>query len=386
MEQDNIMEQDNVMEQTIMILGGYGQVGTYITKQLASKNKDRLHIIIAGRSIEKGKQLADQYPDCCNARAMDVTRIEKENLNGIDTVIMCFETNNYEVLQQCIGQKVNYIDITPSNSIIEQLLTLQEEAVHAGIKVILGVGIAPGVSNLLAVRAAKELERVDEIKSYLMLGVGEDHGRDAVKWLVNQLTGTYPVQTKGVDQMTRSFTQTSKLMMKSAIRKSKRKSALKSEGRKRVHDFTRIDLADQYINRRLYPQAVSNSWFAYDVNYVTKMMRGMNSLHLFTLCRYPKINRLYQKMFRGSMGLAKKLSIGTDQYASIVYVTGCRNGRKQTIKASVTGKNNSRLTGSVAAALAVNINQAHVGIQYACEAATIDQLGIPYSCEKTATV
>lgn len=350
----------------IMIIGGYGQVGSYITKKLLSGNKKELNLInliVAGRNISKAQDVLKKQNNKCEVRKVDVENIDSNEFKNIDTVIMCLENNNEGILKECIKNKINYIDITPSYAIMESILTHQTEIEEAGIVVMLGVGISPGISNLLVKRAAGEFDEVSDIDSYLMLGVGEVHGKDAVKWLVNNLNVIYEVDTKNTREKVKSFTQVRKVVV---------------EKNKKAHSFTRIDLADSYINKKMYPQAQINSWFSYDVNCFTTLMRVMTKLGLFHFIHNQKVNMFYRRLFGFTMRIAQKMKIGTAKYASIVRVRGKRNENNQEIDIRVNGYCNNEITAYAAAYLARKVSDQQPGIHYASEIVDIDEMNIKY--------
>lgn len=350
----------------IMVIGGYGQVGGYITQKLVYENKKNekfINVVIAGRNIEKAIKMMNKLKYKCEARKVDVEKICSSDLKNIDTVIMCLENNNEGVLSECIKNGINYVDITPSFKMMEKILKYEVAIKEAGIVVVLGVGIAPGISNLLVKKAAKRFDQITDIESYLMLGVGEKHGSDAIKWLVNNLNVTYEVDGKYEKEKVKSFTQVRKV----TVDKNKRKQ-----------DFTRIDLADSYINKKMYPQARVNSWFSYDINYFTSIVRVMTKIGLFHFIKNEKIKKLYKIIFAVSMKISQKMKMGTDKYASIIRVQGKKYGMNQELEIRVVGNCNSEITAYVATYLAKIMTDFEIGVHYACECVDIDEMDIAY--------
>src|SRR5262249_14957403 len=63
--------------------------------------------------------------------------------------------------EAAIAAKVNYLDLGGLYNTPKQL-TLDEKARRAGVAIVLGCGATPGITNLMARQATKELDRVDE--------------------------------------------------------------------------------------------------------------------------------------------------------------------------------------------------------------------------------
>src|SRR5690606_19119363 len=60
---------------------------------------------------------------------------------------------------------------------------------------VLSVGLAPGVTNLLAARAAIPFGRIDRIDLYVLLGLGDVHGTEAVRWMLETAARSFTLQT-----------------------------------------------------------------------------------------------------------------------------------------------------------------------------------------------
>lgn len=67
------------------------------------------------------------------------------------------------VLQAAIGERVPYFDINDDWESTEAMLGLHAAAEQAGVFALIGIGASPGISNLLVLRAMRELEQTDEI-------------------------------------------------------------------------------------------------------------------------------------------------------------------------------------------------------------------------------
>jgi saccharopine dehydrogenase-like NADP-dependent oxidoreductase len=67
------------------------------------------------------------------------------------------------VLRAAIAAGVHYFDINDDWESTEAMLAMNDEARAAGITAVIGMGASPGISNLLACLAMKELDEVDEV-------------------------------------------------------------------------------------------------------------------------------------------------------------------------------------------------------------------------------
>lgn len=333
------------MTKKIMVIGGYGQVGSYVCENLQKQNLD---MIVAGRSLEKCKEYVNATMSGAECRKVDVTKWTDSYLDGVETVVMCLEMNNMTVLEACMRCKTNYVDITPSGSLIEQFKRKKNEIAKAGIAVCVGVGIAPGVSNVLCEAMAKKFDKIDTIDSYIMLGVGESHGKNAVSWLVNNLNVTY-YENSDRNRRVKSFSDGRSILLK---------------GEKKKRRFVRIDMADWHIMKEKHKDAFVNSWYAYDKNIITILFEGMQKIGLLNILKYPKVKAAYTKMMESSMKLMKLLHFGTNQYAVMVEVKGTIKGKAAIKRDIITGRENSVITGRVCALTAQKMGNMAPGFYY----------------------
>ncbi len=151
----------------ILVLG-YGNIGSVVATDLA-ESMPSTAVVIAGRHRNKAEEAA--------------TAIHKENVTGIqldannhrrlvdamkkfDIVIGTLPGDvGYQSVKAAIDAKVDMVDVSymPENP-----LTLNEDAIEAGVTIVPDCGVAPGLSNILVGRAISKLDQVENI--YIMVG------------------------------------------------------------------------------------------------------------------------------------------------------------------------------------------------------------------------
>jgi saccharopine dehydrogenase-like NADP-dependent oxidoreductase len=102
------------------------------------------------------------------------------------------------VLRAAIRAGCHYLDINDDWESTEAMLALDEEARAAGVTAVIGMGASPGISNLLAVTAMRELDEVEELYPGFDLDAAMPETRGpkpcaATIHGVHQLTGTIRV-------------------------------------------------------------------------------------------------------------------------------------------------------------------------------------------------
>jgi len=180
----------------VVVVGGYGAVGHATADMLAEWFPGR--VVVAGRDPARAARAADAIGGGTTWRQVDVTSAADRAQLSADAalVVMAVERANVAVAREAVRRGVHYVDVTASPQLLRPLTDLDQLAVRTGSTVVLSVGVAPGLTNLLADECLRELPGADTVELALMLGTGDPHGRDSVRWIVEQ-AATASVGTVG---------------------------------------------------------------------------------------------------------------------------------------------------------------------------------------------
>ena len=149
----------------VIVLGGCGEMGSEATRDLA-RTSEFEEIVVADLNLEKARALAAELGGG-RVRALQVDAGDEqrlsEQLKGFDVVANCTTYHfGMKATRAAIRAGVNYLDLGGLFNTPKQL-ELDEEARASGVTVCLGCGATPGVTNLLARRAADQLDEVEEV-------------------------------------------------------------------------------------------------------------------------------------------------------------------------------------------------------------------------------
>src|ERR1051326_4312358 len=149
----------------IIVLGGCGEMGSEATRDLA-RTSEFEEIVVADLNLEKAQALAAELGGGrVRAEKVDASDEEalSERLRGFDVVANCTTYHfGLNVTRAAIRAGVNYLDLGGLFNTPRQL-ELDAEARAAGVTVCLGCGATPGVTNLMARRAADQLDEGEEV-------------------------------------------------------------------------------------------------------------------------------------------------------------------------------------------------------------------------------
>ncbi len=145
---------------TVMVLGG-GLVGATIARDLATD--DDLHVTVVDVSPDTLARIAaqDGRVGTIKADLRDTGQV-RSVVRDADLVVGAVPGwLGFSVLREVIRARKPFVDIC---FMPEDPRELQADAVAAGVVGIVDIGVAPGMSNVLAARAAADLDKAEVIR------------------------------------------------------------------------------------------------------------------------------------------------------------------------------------------------------------------------------
>lgn len=173
------------MKQAIVVVGGYGQVGSKAARHLAVERD--FPVIIAGRNAERAAACAAQLGHGASARRVDLTDPSTYDavLDGAGVVLMCADLPDAALVARCLACGIHYVDLTGERRLMKQIMALKGDATA-----VISVGLMPGLSNLLAKHAVEKVPGAKAVETALLLGMGEEHGTASLYWTFGHLSDT----------------------------------------------------------------------------------------------------------------------------------------------------------------------------------------------------
>jgi len=192
----------------VLIAGGYGVVGRRIAAELAPDYE----LIVAGRDLQQAEATAAAIGHRVRGRALDVTDDASITaaLDGVVAVVSCVDQPQRRLLHAAIRRGLRYTDITPH--LVELGRGAAYEALAAaahasGACIVLGTGIVPGISNVMARALANVLGGVDGVETSLLLSASDVTGPAAFDYFLQELTMPFEVHVDGADRPARPFSE-----------------------------------------------------------------------------------------------------------------------------------------------------------------------------------
>ncbi|WP_338425812.1 hypothetical protein [Sphingopyxis kveilinensis] len=165
---------------TLLVIGGYGAVGSRLCACLADVG---FTVIPAGRRPAAAMAVAARCGTAARAIDLGVAASWDMACEGVDCVIVCMDQEDTAFVRYIFDHGITYIDITASDEFFREIEALAPNRSAA----LLSVGLAPGLTNILAAACAAQLDRVDRIDIGLLAGLGDHHGRAGLEWIADRI-------------------------------------------------------------------------------------------------------------------------------------------------------------------------------------------------------
>ncbi len=199
----------NRKEQTVAILGGGGMGRHAAVAAAALAGVGR--VLIADRDVSAAARVADACGTRAEALELDVTdeAALRATLRKADVVLNTvgpYFRFGPPVLAAAIEAGCDYLDLCDDPEPTVAMLEMSAAAERAGIRAAIGMGASPGVVNLLAVVAMRELDDVHRVVTgWNGEGATPEPGSGpaAIEHGIVQATGTIPVVRDGREQAER---------------------------------------------------------------------------------------------------------------------------------------------------------------------------------------
>ena len=171
----------------ILILGGYGYTGKFLTKHLLAHTD--ANIIISGRNLTKAQAFVDELNNArVTARRADASDTQSliQALQGVTLCLVAAPTTHQAetVIRACIDARVDYLDVQLGASKLKALYAAEDEIKKAGLCFITEAGFHPGLPAALIRYAATKLDTVESAHTAGFLNMQELPYTEAVDELM----------------------------------------------------------------------------------------------------------------------------------------------------------------------------------------------------------
>ena len=172
---------------SVLIVGGYGTFGGRIVELL--ENESRLTLIVGGRSLQQARTFCDARSEA-KARlvpaafdrdgdlALQISALQPDILVDASGPFQAYGSNRYRMIEACIDQGVNYLDLADGSDFVAGVGAFDEAARAADCYVLSGVSSFPVLTAAVVRHLSPNMIRVNAIRGGIApspyAGVGQN--------------------------------------------------------------------------------------------------------------------------------------------------------------------------------------------------------------------
>ncbi|MEL6442167.1 MAG: saccharopine dehydrogenase NADP-binding domain-containing protein [Cyanobacteria bacterium J06621_8] len=315
----------------VLIVGGYGSVGRKISLILASEFPGE--VVAAGRNYDRAMTLAIECDNKIIPLELDINFIADTDslLKNIALVIVCVEQKNTKFVRQCIQRGIDYIDISASYQFLAQVEELDAIAKYNNSTVVLSVGLAPGLTNLLASYGKQAHPDVKCVDIFILLGLGEVHGKDAILWTIENFNASFSDVNPNSYSRSGSFVKG-------------KQTVFPQLGTRTAYRF---NFPEQFILPATLNLESAASWLCFDSPLITNGISFLKKIGLLNILKVQLIQKLL-------IAILRNLHFGSDCF---IVQADLKNSSGGIYRYSIAGYGEAGATSIVAAETAKRLLQ-----------------------------
>jgi len=318
------------MRENIIVIGGYGHVGQTICRQLGELYPGK--VMAAGRNREKAEKFCRSTGGIVRPLRLDVSKtVDPAQLENAKLIVMCLDQATPDFVRVCMELGIHYVDISADGRFLASVESLDGLASSRKSTAVLSTGLAPGLTNLLAKYAHTRMDETEVMEITVMLGLGDQHGKAAMEWMLNRLGTRFEVLQEGERKRVASFTDGKVVEFGARL------------GRRKAYRF---NFSDQHTIPRTLGIPTVSTRLCFDAAWGTRLLRWVRATGLYHVLRASIVRSAVIKLMSG-----KRLPLGTEIYAAKIDAHGKRGGEKAILECSIRGSREAEITGKIAAAV-----------------------------------
>ena len=190
------------MIKRVLIIGGYGNFGRYISTQLAQEKN--LQLVIAGRNPSKGFKLLKTLNSVNQAEVvkLDIHHCFKQSLASTkpDIVIHTsgpFQKQSYAVASACIEQGVHYLDLADAREFVTGMSALDDQARQNKVLVVTGASSVPTLTCAIIDAYQERFESITSVDSAISTTQITAAGLATTQAILSYVGKTFSVMKNG---------------------------------------------------------------------------------------------------------------------------------------------------------------------------------------------
>lgn len=157
------------MTQRVLVIGGYGNFGQFISRQLAREAD--IQVLIAGRNIVKAQTLATHIaavhtpiPVQLDIHKNLPATLQQQQPHIVIHTSGPFQGQGYDVAQTCIAHGCHYIDLADARAFVSNIPKLDAQAKDNNVLICSGASSVPALSSAIIDHYRNEFRTLESVE------------------------------------------------------------------------------------------------------------------------------------------------------------------------------------------------------------------------------
>lgn len=171
----------------IVIAGGSGELGQLIAVE-ALRQAPGAEVVIGDYRPDRGARIAARLGAAAAQLDLSDDRTIRSAIRGADLVLVAAGQAEPNVQRACHQHRIPCVDVTTDSRLIARISELDADLRAAGLASVVMAGLFPGLSGLLAMRAAADLTQVAGVDVALRQHTNARAGRGGIADMLTLIT------------------------------------------------------------------------------------------------------------------------------------------------------------------------------------------------------
>lgn len=157
------------MTTRVLIIGGYGNFGSFIARMLA--REENIQLILAGRNKAKAEEAARELEakNAPEAVTIDIDHGFSDSLAEINPNIVIhtsgpYQDQSYHVAEACIQQGCHYVDLADARAFVAGITELDAQAKEKGVLICSGASSVPCLTASIIDRYKSDFHALEKVE------------------------------------------------------------------------------------------------------------------------------------------------------------------------------------------------------------------------------
>jgi len=205
------------MTKRILVLGGDGIIGRYISRHIALM--PTAECVIGCRhpprtvTVEGGKLSAFRV----DSRDPSSLRQACEGVFAVVNATGPLQAHDYTVPELCASLGIHYVDLDDSRAHVQGITRLNRRALQQNCQIMSGASAVPAVSTALVDLLVPEFDRISEIHASISIGNQTAFGEATLRTLLSHAGNSYRMKENGRWRNTYGWSQSEKVAFPNPI-------------------------------------------------------------------------------------------------------------------------------------------------------------------------